>query len=129
MSDVSQNSVNPMQASERVFKALKEARSQLEAIEQARNERIAIVGMAGRFPGADNLDEFWDLLKQGKSGIQMLSDDELLAAGVPESTFNQPNYVRAYASFPNPTGFDAPFFGYSPREAELIDPQHRVFLE
>ncbi|MEO1395707.1 MAG: beta-ketoacyl synthase N-terminal-like domain-containing protein [Cyanobacteria bacterium J06634_5] len=127
--EVSQNSVNPMQASERVFKALKEARSQLEAIEQARNERIAIVGMAGRFPGADNLDEFWDLLKQGKSGIQMLSDDELLAAGVPESTFNQPNYVRAYASFPNPTGFDAPFFGYSPREAELIDPQHRVFLE
>ncbi|MEM9087127.1 MAG: beta-ketoacyl synthase N-terminal-like domain-containing protein [Cyanobacteria bacterium P01_F01_bin.53] len=129
MSEVSQNLSNPTQASERVFKALKEARSQLEAIEQARNERIAIVGMAGRFPGADNLDEFWDLLKQGKSGIQMLSDDALIAAGVPESTFNQPNYVRAYASFPDPTGFDAQFFGYSPREAELIDPQHRVFLE
>ncbi|MGD1866650.1 MAG: beta-ketoacyl synthase N-terminal-like domain-containing protein [Phormidesmis sp.] len=129
MSAVIQNSSGSSQASERVFKALKEARSQLEAIEQARNERIAIVGMAGRFPGADNLDEFWDLLNQGKSGIRMLSDEALLAAGVPESTFRQPNYVSAYASFPDPTGFDAGFFGYSPREAELIDPQHRVFLE
>ncbi|MEL7334401.1 MAG: beta-ketoacyl synthase N-terminal-like domain-containing protein, partial [Cyanobacteria bacterium J06560_2] len=71
MSAVIQNSSGSSQASERVFKALKEARSQLEAIEQARNERIAIVGMAGRFPGADNLDEFWDLLNQGKSGIRM----------------------------------------------------------
>ncbi|MEO0868076.1 MAG: type I polyketide synthase, partial [Cyanobacteria bacterium J06642_11] len=115
--------------SDRVFRALKEARSQLEAIEQARNERVAIVGMAGRFPGADNLAEFWQLLEQGNTGIRMLSEDELLAAGVPESTFKQPNYVPAYASFSDPTQFDARFFGYSPREAELIDPQHRVFLE
>ncbi len=129
MTEVSQNSSTPMQASERVFKALKEARSQLEAIEQARNERIAIVGMAGRFPGADNLTEFWHLLEEGKPGIRQLSDEELLAAGVSQSTFQQPNYVRAYASFPDPTGFDAQFFGYSPREAELIDPQQRVFLD
>ena len=129
MSEVSQNSSAPMQASDRVFKALKEARAKLEAIEQARNERIAIVGMAGRFPGADNLEEFWNLLEQGKSGIRTLSEEELRAAGVPESTFQDPNYVRAYASFSDPTGFDAGFFGYSPREAELIDPQHRVFLE
>ncbi|MEM9164263.1 MAG: type I polyketide synthase, partial [Cyanobacteria bacterium P01_F01_bin.4] len=114
---------------DRVFRALKEARSQLEAIEQARNERVAIIGMAGRFPGADNLDEFWELLVQGKSGIRRLSAEELSAAGVPESTFTQPNYVPAYASFTDPTQFDARFFGYSPREAELIDPQHRVFLE
>ncbi|MEM7061636.1 MAG: beta-ketoacyl synthase N-terminal-like domain-containing protein [Cyanobacteria bacterium P01_B01_bin.77] len=115
--------------SDRVFRALKEARSQLEAIEQARNERVAIVGMAGRFPGADSLEEFWSLLVQGETGIRMLSDAELLAAGVPENTFKQPNYVPAYASFSDPTQFDARFFGYSPREAELIDPQHRVFLE
>ncbi|WP_299486089.1 type I polyketide synthase [Acaryochloris sp. IP29b_bin.137] len=115
--------------SERVFRALKEARSKLEAIEEARKEQIAIIGMAGKFPGADNLDEFWELLVQGRSGIRMLSETELLEAGVPESTFTQPNYVPAYASFTDPTQFDAHFFGYSPREAELIDPQHRVFLE
>ncbi|MEM6451324.1 MAG: beta-ketoacyl synthase N-terminal-like domain-containing protein [Cyanobacteria bacterium P01_D01_bin.105] len=129
MSEVSQNSNLPNQASDRVFKALKAARSQIEAIEQARNERIAIIGMAGRFPGADNLEEFWALINEGKSGIEILSDEALLDTGIPESTFTQPNYVRAYASFPDPTGFDAAFFGYSPREAELIDPQHRVFLE
>ena len=115
--------------SDRVFRALREARSQLEAIEQARNEQVAIVGMAGRFPGADSLDEFWELLVQGRSGIRMLSEEELLEAGVSESTFSQPNYVPAYASFTDPTQFDARFFGYAPREAELIDPQHRVFLE
>ena len=115
--------------SDRVFRALREARSQLEAIGQARNEQVAIVGMAGRFPGADNLDKFWELLVQGRSGIRMLSEEELLAAGVSESTFRQPNYVPAYASFTDPTQFDARFFGYAPREAELIDPQHRVFLE
>ncbi|MBE9060858.1 type I polyketide synthase [cf. Phormidesmis sp. LEGE 11477] len=129
MSEVSRNSNLPTQTSDRVLKALKAARSQIEAIEQAKNERIAIVGMAGRFPGANNLKEFWTLISQGQSGIQFLSDEALLEAGVPESTFQQPNYVRAYASFPDPTGFDAAFFGYSPREAELIDPQHRVFLE
>jgi acyl transferase domain-containing protein len=135
MSEISQPSSNlasdlaAQPAADRVFRALKEARSQIEAIEQARNERVAIVGIAGRFPGADNLAEFLELLNQGKSGIVQLSDAELLAAGVPESTFNQPNYVRAYASFSDPTEFDAQFFGYAPREAELMDPQHRVFLE
>jgi len=131
MNEVPQNSANvaAKETSERVFKALREARSQLEAIEQARNEQIAIIGMAGRFPGADNISEFWDLLNKGESGIRTLSDEELLAAGVPETTFKDPNYVRAYASFTDPTAFDAQFFGYAPREAELIDPQHRVFLE
>ena len=131
MSEVPQNLAKSAddQASERVFKALQAARSQLEAIQQAQNEQVAVIGMAGRFPGADNLDEFWNLLDQGKSGICTLSDEALRAAGVPESTFSQPNYVRAYASFSNPSGFDAQFFGYAPSEAELMDPQHRVFLE
>ncbi|MEO0539241.1 MAG: beta-ketoacyl synthase N-terminal-like domain-containing protein [Cyanobacteria bacterium P01_A01_bin.105] len=122
---------NPDTAStaERVFRALREARSQLEAIEEARNERVAIIGMAGRFPGADDLKEFWQLLIEGKTGIRRLTADELRAAGVPDSEFSKPNYVPAYASFSDPTAFDAHFFGYSPREAELMDPQHRVFLE
>ncbi|MEL6135942.1 MAG: type I polyketide synthase, partial [Cyanobacteria bacterium J06628_6] len=125
----SKTSTATASTSERVFRALREARAQLEAIEEARNEQIAIIGMAGRFPGADDLQEFWQLLIEGKTGIRMLTDDELRAAGIPESEFSQPNYVPAYASFSDPTGFDARFFGYSPREAELMDPQHRVFLE
>ena len=90
---------------------------------------IAIIGMAGRFPGADDLDAFWQLLQQGKSGICLLSDDELAAAGVEPTMLAQPGFVPAYASFSDPGGFDAGFFGYTPREATILDPQHRVLLE
>jgi len=114
---------------ERILRALREARSQLEAVEQAKNERVAIVGMAGRFPGADSVNELWQLLTVGQSGIRRLSDQELEEAGVSPDTWQQPDYVRAYAGFSEADGFDAAFFGYSPREAELMDPQHRVFLE
>ncbi|MEB3360480.1 MAG: type I polyketide synthase, partial [Synechococcales bacterium] len=119
----------PPSTDERILRALREARSQLEAIEQARNESVAIIGMAGRFPGADSIDELWQLLIAGQSGIRWLSDQELEDAGVSPETFQQPDYVRACASFSEMDGFDAAFFGYSPREAELMDPQHRVFLE
>ncbi|MEM1290508.1 MAG: beta-ketoacyl synthase N-terminal-like domain-containing protein [Cyanobacteria bacterium P01_H01_bin.162] len=114
---------------ERILRALREARSQLEAVEQAKNERVAIVGMAGRFPGADSVDALWQLLTAGQSGIRMLSDEDLTAAGVAPETWKQPDYVRAYAGFSEADSFDAAFFGYSPREAELMDPQHRAFLE
>ncbi|MEO1561232.1 MAG: polyketide synthase, partial [Cyanobacteria bacterium J06632_19] len=114
---------------ERILSALKEARTKLEAVEKSKNERVAIVGMAGRFPGANNIDEFWQNLCNGVNSIQFLSDEELLNSGVDAETLNRPNYVKAYSSFPDFDGFDASFFGYSPREAEVIDPQHRVFLE
>ncbi|MGD1930339.1 MAG: beta-ketoacyl synthase N-terminal-like domain-containing protein [Leptolyngbyaceae cyanobacterium] len=114
---------------ERILRALREARSQLEAVEQAKNERVAIVGMAGRFPGTDSIDALWQLLTAGQSGIRRLSDQELEAAGVAPATWQQPDYVRAYAGFADADSFDAAFFGYSPREAQLIDPQQRVFLE
>ena len=120
----------PIQSTdERILRALREARSQLEAVEQAKAERVAIIGMAGRFPGAHSVDELWQLLTAGESGIRQLSDQELAAAGVSPDTFQQPDYVRAYAGFAEADGFDATFFGYSPREAELMDPQHRAFLE
>ena len=114
---------------DRILRALQEARSQLEAVEQAQNEQVVIIGMAGRFPGADSVDEFWELLKSGKSGIRFLDDQELADTGVPPEIFQQPDYVRAYGGFSEADSFDAAFFGYSPREAELMDPQHRVFLE
>ncbi|MEM9137803.1 MAG: type I polyketide synthase, partial [Cyanobacteria bacterium P01_F01_bin.42] len=123
------NSVPLDQSSDRVVRALRDARAKLEAVEREKNERIAIIGMSGRFPGAEDVHEFWEMIRAGQSGIRLLSDEELLEAGVDRETFEQPEYVRAYANVKEPDGFDAKFFGYSPREAEVIDPQHRLFLE
>lgn len=123
------NNLNNMNTSERVLAALKDAREKLEAVELEKLEQVAIIGMAGRFPGACNIDEFWNNIKNGVECIEFLSDEELLAAGVTSEELENPNYVRAYASFPGIDEFDAAFFGYSPREAEILDPQHRVFLE
>jgi len=90
---------------------------------------IAIIGMAGRFPGADSVDEFWRNLCAGKESITFFSDEELERAGVPPQTYSKSNYVKAAPVLNNPGHFDAPFFGYSPREAAATDPQHRLFLE
>jgi acyl transferase domain-containing protein/acyl carrier protein len=121
--------INHHPVSERILAALKEARTKLEAVELERSEEVAIVGMAGRFPGAKNVDEFWDNLKNGVNSIEFLSDEELLANGVKAEDLEKENYVRAYASLAGIDEFDAGFFGYSPREAEILDPQHRLFLE
>ncbi|HEX8148211.1 MAG TPA: beta-ketoacyl synthase N-terminal-like domain-containing protein [Pyrinomonadaceae bacterium] len=90
---------------------------------------VAIVGMAGRFPGARNLEEFWRNLRDGVESISFYSEEELLAAGVEPGLLKDPNYVRAGAVLPGVELFDAPFFGFTPREAELTDPQHRLLLE
>ena len=83
-------------------------------------EAIAVIGMAGRFPGASNPDEFWQNLIAGKDGITRFP-------GRTEADGSK--YVGARSMFDNPDMFDAPFFGIYPKEAELMDPQHRVFLE
>lgn len=90
---------------------------------------IAIIGMAGRFPGANTLDAFWQNLKNGVESISFFTDAELLAAGVDPTLLQDPHFVKARAELDAPEGFDAAFFGFSPREAELTDPQHRLFLE
>src|SRR5215510_14557235 len=87
---------------------------------------IAIVGMAGRFPGAKNLDEFWRNLRDGVESVTPLSDEELLAAGVNPAHFNDPSYVKAAAALDGIEIFDGSFFGLNPREAEITDPQHRL---
>jgi acyl transferase domain-containing protein/acyl carrier protein len=127
--NISADNINNLNSSERVLAALKDARAKLEAVALEKQEQVAIIGMAGRFPGARNVDEFWDNIKNGIQSIEFLTDEELLAAGVKPEDLENPNYVRAYASFPGIDEFDAAFFGYSPREAEILDPQHRVFLE
>src|SRR3954469_24432612 len=90
---------------------------------------IAIVGLAGRFPGAASIDEFWTNLTNGVESIRRFGVDELITMGVDPSTIATPGYVPAAGVLPDAREFDAAFFGCSPREAELMDPQHRIFLE
>lgn len=90
---------------------------------------VAIVGMAGRFPGAKNVSEFWRNLRAGVEAIASLSDEELLSLGVEPALLENPNYVRAKGVLADIDLFDAAFFGYSPREAAITDPQQRLFLE
>ncbi|HEX8273687.1 MAG TPA: amino acid adenylation domain-containing protein [Longimicrobiaceae bacterium] len=90
---------------------------------------IAVVGMAGRFPGARDLDEFWSNLRAGVRSIRRFSDEELRAAGVPRREREAPGYVPAAGVLDDAEMFDAAFFGVTPREALGMNPQHRVFLE
>ncbi|MCA0354198.1 MAG: SDR family NAD(P)-dependent oxidoreductase [Chloroflexi bacterium] len=90
---------------------------------------VAIIGMAGRFPGANTLDQFWRNMTQGVQSIRFFSDEELLAAGVDPDLMSQPEYVKAGTVIDNIDSFDSAFFGFTPREAELMDPQLRLFLE
>ena len=90
---------------------------------------IAIIGMAGRFPGARNLEQFWQNLRNGTESLRNFSDEELLAAGVDPRALENPAYVKAGTHLDDAALFDAGFFGVSPREAEVMDPQHRAFLE
>ena len=87
---------------------------------------IAVIGMACRLPGAKNVNEYWQNLKAGRESISFFSPEELIEAGVnPE----QNNYVNAKGYLDSLKSFDADFFGYSPREAQTMDPQQRLFLE
>lgn len=93
------------------------------------HSEIAIIGMACRFPGAQDVETFWQNLQNGVESITFFSDEELLATGVPPELLKNPNYVKGSAVLDHIDQFDASFFGYTPREAEIMDPQHRLFLE
>src|SRR5215475_14516268 len=90
---------------------------------------VAVIGMAGRFPKAATLDEFWRNLRDGVEGVSFFSDAELEAAGVAAAALADPAYVKAAAVLDDIEMFDAAFFGFTPREAEIMDPQQRLFLE
>jgi acyl transferase domain-containing protein len=90
---------------------------------------IAIVGIAGRFPSARTPAELWRMLAGGKEAAQWLGDDELRANGVSEEELADPNYVKASLVLPDMEMFDADFFGFSKKDAAVLDPQHRHFLE
>src|SRR5262249_10567136 len=90
---------------------------------------IAIIGMSGRFPGASNIRTFWQNLIGGKKSIRTFSEAELLTAGTSPEALCKPNFVRAGTLLDGVNRFDASFFGLTPREAEIMDPQVRLFLE
>jgi malonyl CoA-acyl carrier protein transacylase len=93
------------------------------------NSDIAVIGMSCRFPGANNIDEFWQNLVNGVESISFFSDEEVIAAGIDPKLVKNPNYVKAKPILTDIETFDAEFFGYSSREAELMDPQQRLLLE
>lgn len=90
---------------------------------------IAIVGMACTFPGARDPEQFWRNIRDGVESLTFLTETDLAAAGVDPVEYQAPNYVPVAAAIDDVDLFDAPFFGMSPREASLMDPQHRLFLE
>src|SRR3569833_528701 len=85
--------------------------------------------MSGRFPGARDLDAFWANARAGVEPLESFTDEEMAAAGLDRATVSRPNWVKRGTVLENADHFDASFFGYSPREAQIIDPQQRVFLE
>lgn len=90
---------------------------------------IAIVGMAAHLPGARTIDGYWANLRDGVESIRKLTAEELRAVGEPEHISGHPNYVPYAAVLEGFETFDAEFFGFSPKEAAIMDPQHRQFLE
>jgi acyl transferase domain-containing protein len=90
---------------------------------------VAIIGMAARVPGAQNVFEYWRNLREGVESITRHTKEEMLARGAPPTLVGDPHYVNASAMLADVECFDATFFGYSAREASIMDPQHRVFLE
>jgi acyl transferase domain-containing protein len=90
---------------------------------------IAIVGMACRFPGASSVRAFWENIRDGVDSAVWLDDEELRRNGVTDEELSDPGYVRACYPVEDMEGFDAGFFGFSPREASVMDPQQRHFLE
>lgn len=90
---------------------------------------IAIIGLSGRFPGATNIDEFWELLKHGHEAIINFSDQELLSNGVDPELLQNPHYVKAGTFIEDIDSFDANFFEMNGRDAQISDPQQRLFME
>ncbi len=93
------------------------------------DNHIAVIGMSGRYPKCDNLQQFWEILRDGKDALSDLEDSDLDAMGIPSQLYQDPDYVKRGSKLPHADSFDAEFFGFIPREAASTDPQTRVFLE
>lgn len=96
---------------------------------EKKSKDIAVIGISVKFPKADDIYEFWENLITKKECLTFLSDEELLQEGVNPELLKDPHYVKAGMFLDNIEYFDPSFFSISPKEAELMDPQHRFFLE
>ena len=90
---------------------------------------VAVVGLSGRFPGSGDVAQFWASIVAKQESISRFTLQELREEGIPEALLSSPGYVPAAGIVPNKEYFDPQFFGYSPNEARLMDPQLRIFLE
>src|SRR5262245_60448332 len=90
---------------------------------------IAIVAMVGRFPGAPDLDAYWRVIRDGLQTITHFTDEQLAAAGIDAPTLSNPAYVKARGVLEGIEEFDPAFFGFSARDAMIMDPQQRLFFE
>ncbi len=90
---------------------------------------IAVIGMSCRFPGANDLETFWNNLAEGVESVTFFDEQDITGTGIKPSVVRHPDYVKASPLLSDVEGFDAGFFGYTARDAELMDPQHRLFLE
>jgi acyl transferase domain-containing protein len=97
--------------------------------DESRQMQIAIIGMAARFPGARNLEDFWAQQERGLTAVSFFSDQEVAESGVSSARIGNPAYVKARGILEDIDLFDAAFFGFTPRQAEITDPQQRLFLE
>ncbi len=93
------------------------------------HDDIAVIGLSARLPGASDINKFWDNLCNGVESITNFSDEEIIKEGVEPELLNNPHYVKAWGVLEDVDKFDAKFFGYNPREANILDPQQRIFLE
>jgi len=93
------------------------------------DEKIAIIGMSLRVPGAENYSEFWDNLIQGKDSTVDFTDESLQESGIPDELIHDPFYIKRKGIIKNIEFFEPQFFGISPAEAKIMDPQLRIFLE
>ena len=103
--------------------------SQNSENERSSGNDIAVIGMAGRFSGVSNLEEFWGAISAGEEKLSYYTREELLGKGVDEALIDNKDYVLANGNIESAEKFDSAFFGITPREADFMDPQHRVFLE
>ena len=101
----------------------------LDNFHQVNEADIAVIGLSGRFPKAQNIEQFWQNLRDGVESTSFFSTQELESAGIDSASLCNPNYVKAAVPLEHIDLFDASFFGYNPRDAEIMDPQHRIFLE
>lgn len=121
--------ISPQSSGAQTRQSAGESADPRDSMPTATTRDIAVIGMACRFPGAPDPAAFWRNLRDGVESITFFTDEELLEAGIDAGLLSDPRYVKANSIVPDADRFDAEFFSFSPRDAEILDPQHRLLLE